>query len=573
MKIDFTTVRWKNFLSTGSGGVEFRLDQAPITLIVGMNGSGKSTILDAICFSLFGRAFRNINKPQLVNSINGSDCLVEIEFKIGSDKYLVMRGMKPNIFEIEKNGKKIDQNSDNRDYQKILEQQILKLNYKTFTQLVILGSASFIPFMKLPAQTRREVSEDILDVRIFSIMNTLLKDHAAATKDSLTVIDSDIRLAKEKVEAQQRLLTALTDSKNEKIQSIQDKITANLAEAEEAEKESNGYIHKISKLNTKIAHESNVTKRLADLRQYRVRLKHQLSTASKTLAVFDENDSCPTCQQDIGKSHRTKCVKKIKDEIAGYEKKIESIDAEMSELEGQLDEISTIQKEINSINLKISNANHRTSLLNKMNKKLSSEIDEIKANTQNINDEKQKVKDLAMGALAKLEQKNNLTEERALQDVAGILLKDTGIKTAIIKEYLPVMNRLINQYLKAMDFYVSFELDEAFNETIKSRNRDEFSYASFSEGEKMRIDLAILFTWRQIAKMKNSVNTNLLLMDEVFDGSLDSVGIEYFLGLLDVLKENTNLFIITHKGDQLFDKFSNVVKFEKKNDFSVVTGA
>lgn len=574
MKIDFTQIRWKNFLATGNGGVEFQLNKSPITLIVGNNGSGKSTILDAICFALFGKAFRNINKNQLINSINDKDCLVEIEFKIGFDEYLVSRGMKPAIFEISKNGQKIDQASDNRDFQKILEQQILKLNFKTFKQLVILGSASFVPFMKLPAQIRREISEDILDVSIFSVMNELLKTHATATKDALIAIDTDIKIAKGKVDAQQRILNNLVESKNERIKIIEVKIDNLREELSDAEKEVDAYIHQVDDLNSQITHEPQVSKRVEELKNYRVKLKHQKDTANRNLQFFDSNSSCPTCMQDISKTYSKKYIKQTQEEIDGFEKKITKIDNERDDLNKQLDDIQSIQNEVHALNMRISSANNRISLLNKMNKKHLDEIEEIELNVQNIEDEKQKVKDLAVGALAKIERKNELTQQRGLQDVAGILLKDTGIKTAIIKKYLPVMNKLINKYLKAMDFYVSFELDEAFQEKIKSRNRDEFSYESFSEGEKMRIDLSILFTWRQIAKMKNSVNTNLLMLDEIFDGSLDSIGIDYFLSLLEALKENTNLFIITHKGDQLFDKFPNdIVRFEKKNDFSVVVGA
>lgn len=571
--IVFKSVEWSNFLSTGNSPNKILLNKSPTTLIIGKNGEGKSTILDALCFSLFGKPFRNINKNQLINSINGKRCLVTIEFSISGREYKIVRGIKPNIFEIWLNGEMINQDAASRDYQKVLEQQILKLNYKTFTQVVILGSASFVPFMQLSSLQRREVIEDILDIRIFSTMNQLLKDKANETKDAISRIEAEITTAKSKVESQQILIDTISKAKSENIKNIESKIDVNRLQISTEETSINTILSEIKVLNEKTVDQDQVENDLEKAKDLRSKLTSKVEDCSHTKGFFEKNDSCPSCSQHINESHKTKMVEGLQQELDKHTQKVDALEQVLQRLAGKLQDISTITKQISQKTILLSTHNSAVSILNRQISELSAELENYKADTGNVDDEKHKLKDLAKEAMAKINEKTQLQEHRNLEEVASILLKDTGIKTAIIREYLPAMNKLINKYLQAMDAYIHFELDEAFNEIVKSRHRDDFTYASFSEGEKMRIDLSILFTWRQIAKMKNSVNTNLLLLDEIFDSSLDTAGTDYFLNLMNTFGENTNIFVISHKGDQLFDKFRSVVKFEKRNDFSVIATA
>lgn len=567
--IVFKSISWMNFLSTGNAPNTVLLDKSPTTLIIGRNGEGKSTILDALCFALFGKPFRNVNKGQLVNSINNKNCLVEIKFSIGSNEYRVRRGIKPNIFEIFLNDQLMNQDSANRDYQKILEQQILRLNYKTFTQVVILGSASFVPFMQLPSSQRREVIEDILDIRIFSTMNTLLKERIQQTKEELIRVESAIQLSKTAVESQQKIIQSLLSSKQEQIDGIRNRIRDNELDIE----------RNSTKVSELVAEVGELTARISDFKQLKVDIgkcdivhKKRLSKSNElteTINFFNENAVCPSCEQGIPHDHKETIVSKLAEEREVLDKERWTLETALEKMYSRLEEIETISNNITELNTEIATLNTSNATLIKQNEKLNTDIESTKSDTGNINEEKRKLKELATTAIAHVDQKTKIAEERNMQDIAALLLKDTGIKTAIIREYLPAMNKLINMYLAAMDFYVHFELDEGFNEVIKSRFRDEFTYASFSEGEKMRIDLAILFTWRQIAKMKNSVNTNLLILDEIFDSSLDNAGTDYFLAVMSQF-EKTNVFVISHKGDVLFDKFRSVIKFEKKNDFSVI---
>ena len=567
--IVFKSIAWMNFLSTGNSPNTVFLDKSPTTLIIGRNGEGKSTILDALCFALFGKPFRNINKPQLVNSINGKNCLVEVQFSIGSNDYRIRRGIKPNIFEIYLNDGLMNQDSANRDYQKILEQQILRLNYKTFTQVVILGSASFVPFMQLPSNQRREVIEDILDIRIFSTMNTLLKDRIQQTKEELIRVESAIQLSKTAVESQQKIIQSLLHSKQEQIDAIRKRITDN-----EQDIEANS--RRVSELLLQVG---ELTSRIADHKQLKVDIhkcdsvhKKRISKSidmKETIDFFNNNEVCPSCEQGIPHEHKNSIVQKLTEERNALDEERATLEVALEKMYTRLEEIETINTNITELNTEIATLNTSNATLAQQNAKLNSDVDTTKSDTSNISEEKRKLKELASEAIQHVERKTTINEDRALQEIASTLLKDTGIKTAIIREYLPAMNKLINKYLAAMDFYVHFELDESFNESIKSRFRDEFTYASFSEGEKMRIDLAILFTWRQIAKMKNSVNTNLLILDEIFDSSLDNSGTDYFLTVMNQF-EKSNVFVISHKGDQLFDKFRSVIKFEKRNDFSVI---
>ena len=568
--IVFKSVSWKNFLSTGNSPNKVLLNKSQTTLIIGKNGEGKSTILDALCFSLFGKPFRNVNKGQLVNSINGKGCLVEVEFDINGKEYKIIRGIKPNVFEIWCENEMINQDAASRDYQKILEQQILRLNYKTFTQVVILGSASFVPFMQLSSSQRREVIEDILDIRIFSTMNTLLKEKAQETKDAITRTENDIRSAKDKVENQQTIIKTITEAKTTAIESIISKISINNAEILQTEGEIELILSEIDTLKASINDKDNVTEDIEKAKSFKSKLLQKIETCEHHSEFFSEHDVCPSCNQDIAEEYKASIVKDLNEKMLDNNNKIDELETVLTNLNENLSKINEVVGQITDKNIELSTRNSTVTLLNKQIKQLEAETQRVKSDTTNIDEEKSKLKELAQEALNQIASKNSLLENRGIQEVANVLLKDTGIKTAIIREYLPAMNKLINKYLNAMDTYIHFELDEAFNEKIKSRFRDEFTYASFSEGEKMRIDLAILFTWRQIAKMKNSVNTNLLLLDEIFDSSLDTAGTDYFLTLMNTLGDQSNIFVISHKGDQLFDKFRSVIKFEKRNDFSVI---
>ena len=568
--IVFKSVSWKNFLSTGNSSNKVLLNKSQTTLIIGKNGEGKSTILDALCFSLFGKPFRSINKGQLVNSINGKGCLVEIELSIGTKDYKIVRGIKPNIFEIWCDGIMLNQDAASRDYQKVLEQQILRLNYKTFTQVVILGSASFVPFMQLTPLQRREVIEDILDIRIFSTMNSLLKEKAQETKDAISRTESDIKSAKDKVENQQAIIKTITEAKSSAIESIVSKISANNDEILSVEGEIESIVSEINTLQTSINDKENVSEDIDKAKSIRSKLLQKIETCEHNTEFFSEHDVCPSCSQDIPEEYKEGIIKDLNSKLLDNNTKIGELETILTNLQSKLSQINEVVGQITTKNIELSTRNSTVTLLNKQIKELEAETQRVKSDTTNLDEEKGKLKDLATNALEKINNKNSLMDQRNLEEVASVLLKDTGIKTAIIREYLPAMNKLINKYLQAMDAYIHFELDESFNESVKSRYRDDFTYASFSEGEKMRIDLAILFTWRQIAKMKNSVNTNLLLLDEIFDSSLDTAGTDYFLNLMNQFGDNTNIFVISHKGDQLFDKFRSVVKFEKRNDFSVI---
>ena len=567
--IVFKSVSWQNFLSTGNSPNTVLLDRSPTTLIVGRNGEGKSTILDALCFGLFGKPFRDINKGQLVNSINQKNCLVEIKFSIGAVDYQVRRGIKPNLFEIIQNGTLLNQDSASRDYQKILEQQILHLNYKTFTQVVILGSASFVPFMQLPSNQRREVIEDILDIRIFSTMNGILKEKMVITKEAINRIESAITVCKNSVGSQQKIIENLLVSKQEQVASIKNRIADNDAEIETNSAKIQELVTEITALSDSIADKKEV---VANIKSGEILHRKKLNKKQETqdtIEFFNVNNNCPSCEQSIPHTHKETILEKLTKEHSLTEQEAALLNDALTRLNTRLEEIEDINTKITELNIEVASLNTSITTLNSQNKKMQTEMETTQQDTGNIDEEKRKLKELAAEAMTKIDEKTALLDERGLQDIASVLLKDSGIKTAIIREYLPAMNKLINKYLTAMDFYVHFELDEGFNEKIKSRYRDEFTYASFSEGEKMRIDLAILFTWRQIAKMKNSVNTNLLILDEIFDSSLDNAGTDYFLSVMNQF-EKSNVFVISHKGDQLFDKFRSVIRFEKKNDFSVI---
>ena len=555
-------------LSTGNQFTEIKLDRSPSTLIVGENGGGKSTMLDALCFALFNKPFRNINKPQLINSINKKNLLVEIEFQTGRKSYKIVRGIKPNVFEIYADGELINQDAAARDYQKYLEESILKMNYKSFTQIVILGSASFTPFMQLPAFTRREIIEDILDIQIFTTMNSVLKDKLIEIKDKLTAADSRLEILKQKATLQKEYVDTLETNKEKRSDEIQSRI-------DEGERQIETLTNLTKDLEVEKVSVEETQKSLGDLatkqkklESFKTKFSTQLRDLKKEISFYNETDECPTCQQGIAHDHKETIVSSRQEKIEELSSGMDKLQEEFTKLEELIAENEVLSEQISGLNSEIITHNNEVIVQQRLIQALNLELNDITTKTADIDGEKDKLKAFAKDVLAQNSEKANLNEEKHYMDAVSTLLKDTGIKTKIIRQYLPVINKLVNKYLTAMDFFVQFNLDEKFDETIKSRHRDDFSYASFSEGEKQRIDLALLFTWRTIAKMKNSVATNLLILDEVFDSSLDNNGTDYVMALLDTLGEETNTFVISHKGDQLFDKFRSLIKFEKKNNYS-----
>lgn len=565
-------IKYRNFLSTGNVFNEVDLNSHSSTLITGKNGEGKSTILDALTFVLFGKPFRNINKPQLINSINQKNMLVEIEFQVAGKNYLVKRGMKPGIFQIICEGKLLNEEADTRDYQKILEQQILKLNYKSFTQVVILGSATFVPFMQLPAQRRREIIEDILDIKVFSNMNVLLKEKMNILKDNISNIENDIKTQKIKIDSQKKLIEVLETSKKTVTDSITQKISENNELIKKSQDIISDYEDQIRVLIESKTKYSNVVYAIQQADTMSVKFKTVLSSRKKDIEFFNTNDTCPKCSQVINEEFKTKIVNDIQDKIEDQQNKIDELSVIYEKLNKQLNKLNEIDKKIGECNSAISTQNHTISLLNNTNLSLNKELDSSKSNNHDIELETQKLEEYNENSIKLMDDKVKLFETKQLYDVAFNLLKDTGIKTAIIREYLPVINKLINKYLAVMDFYAKFELDETFQEVIKSRNRDVFSYNSFSEGEKRKIDISILLTWRQIAKMKNSANTNLLIMDEVMDGNLDTVSLELLCSILsDITKQaNTNVFIISHRENAGSEMFDSTIKAKKVNEFTIL---
>ena len=562
--IEFKNVRWKNFLSTGNNYTEIQLDRNNTTLIIGENGAGKSTILDALCFGLFGKPFRNINKSQLLNSINNSGALVEVEFKIGSKNIKVVRGIKPNTFEIYINGKMYNQDAKARDYQKYLEQQILKLNYRSFTQVVILGSSTFIPFMQLKARQRREVVEDILDIQIFSLMNMLLKQELKSISDDQRENDYNYDLTEEKVNLKQEYIENIKDNRDKLIQEKNDLLQGN----EEEVHKKNASITMLNGSNeellSEIQDQSKVNKNQEKLKTIRTTLTEKKNSNSKMVKFFQENDDCPTCEQPLNNADEMIKVKQA--EVNKFTNALDELKEAINKTESRQKEISSIVDKIRENEVTVAKENSSIVQLEKFNSTLLSEIAQLESGDVGKEDLKE-LKKLRSHLKVLNTQKSKLREDQTYAEAARNMLMDTGIKTKIIKQYLPIMNKLINTYLTSMEFYVNFTLDENFTETIKSRYRDEFTYASFSEGEKMRIDLALLFTWRAVAKMKNSTNTNLLILDEIFDSSLDGAGTDEFLKILNTLG-NENVFVISHKQDMLVDKFKSTIKFDKVKNFS-----
>jgi len=554
--IQFKNIRWKNFLSTGNAWTEIDFERSPSTLIIGENGTGKSTLLDALTFSLFNKPFRNVSKPQLINTINGKNLKTEINFQIGSKNYCIKRGLQPRIFEIEVNGEKLDKNANIRDFQKYLEENILKLNYKSFTQIVMLGSASFTPFMQLHLGARREIIEDILDISIFTSMNSVLKTKLAQLENEKRILEGEIEVAKQKATIQEQYIQTLEDDKSSKVTEIKNSIK----EADEQIEKATNAAGIITKEKETLG---DVEEKKRQLESFRTKFEGQIQKHRRDLDFFHNTDECPTCQQGIEHDHKELMTQRDEDKISELESALQELDTQYSEIE------ILVNKKI-ELNEKILEFNNEAITQQRIIQRLQLELSDTETKTGNITDEKDKLKKLAKNTLNKVTDKTTLSEDEHYYEVAKSMLQDTGIKTKIIKAYLPIINKLVNKYLQAMDFFVQFDLDETFKETIKSRHRDKFSYASFSEGEKQRIDLALVFTWRTIAKMKNSASTNILLLDEVFDSSLDVNGTDYVMELLNTIGEDTNVFVISHKGDQLFDKFRSVVRFVKRQNYSVL---
>jgi len=566
--ITFKYVRWKNFLSTGNQFTEIQLDRSPTTLIIGENGAGKSTILDALCFGLFNKPFRNISKNQLINSVNGSGAIVEVEFEIGTKSVRVMRGIKPNKFEVYIDGQMINQDANARDYQKHLEQQIMGLNYRSFTQVVILGSSTFVPFMQLPTKARREVVEDILDIKIFSLMNFLLKNKSKELNEETRNVEYQYDLTKEKASLQEKFIKEVINNKSEIIAENHQKIFDNNFTI--SGRQEDIWAHELDKSNLSYDAEEKVRieTKLKKLTQTEAALKNRRGEHDRQIEFFKNNDECPTCEQSITESTKQTKIKSSTDKIREIEDGIGNLQGMEREESNRLDTILADLESIRKHDVEIAKIRTTIVELEKFNVRLTKDIETYESGSVS-DDDKEKLAKLKGQIELIEEQKSKLTEDKFYIDVARNLLQDTGIKTKIIKQYLPIMNKLVNTYLSSMDFFVNFNIDENFQETIKSRFRDEFSYASFSEGEKMRIDLALLFTWRAIAKMKNSTNTNLLILDEIFDSSLDGTGTDDFLKILNTFSDQ-NVFVISHKQDMLFDKFRSIVQFKKEKNFSKV---
>ena len=565
--IIFKKARWKNFLSTGNTFTEIELDRNNTSLIIGENGAGKSTILDAMCFGLFGKAWRGISLPVLVNSVNCSGTIVEIEFKIGSKDFLVRRGIKPNVFEIYVDGKMYNQDANVRDYQKHLEQQILKLNYRSFTQVVILGSSTFIPFMQLKSRHRREVVEEILDIQIFSLMNMILKQELKTLSTDIREIDYAKSLAEEKIALQEEYISQLKKNKDKIVKEKVELLSGNEEEIFMRQGESDLLKEENDKAVKSIVDKSKLNKKLTKLYDIKSTLVEKHKSHATMVGFFESNDDCPTCEQHIDEIFKETMIEKRQGDADKLMKGLKDLEDEIVYTGDRLEEITDIAVKIREKEVHIAKNKSSIEQLEKFNANLVKEMNELAEEGGITKKDRDKLKELKSDLKGIDVERSKLLEEQVYSETTRSMLQDTGIKTKIIKQYLPIMNRLINTYLTSMEFYVNFTLNENFEETIKSRFRDEFTYSSFSEGEKMRIDLALLFTWRAVAKMKNSTNTNLLILDEIFDSSLDGTGTDEFLKILNTL-EGENVFVISHKGDVLVDKFDSTIKFEKIKNFS-----
>lgn len=567
--ITFKVVRWKNFLSTGDKFTEIQLDRNDSTLIIGTNGAGKSTLLDALSFALFGKPFRNILKPQLLNSVNNKNCVVEIEFTVGSAEFKIIRGIKPNIFEIYQNNVLINQEANSRDYQAFLEQNVLKLNHKSFHQIVVIGSAAFTPFMQLPAGQRRSIIEELLDIQVFSRMNQILKEKIARTKEAINDANNQLEIIAEKVRLQNKYITDVEslakDQVRDKQQTIVDNQTAVALFKSKNEILSKQLIELVAKQKSLKTVETKKNK----LNVFGDKFDNSIKSLQENRAFFIDSTACPTCSQEISEATREKHISQCDTKINEITETINKLQDELSQVEIQENTLMTEIEVFQNTQMDIVANNSSIAALQTQINKLESEILKIEGTEGDIGGAMADLQAIYIVKERIAELKITHVDQQNYNFIASEMLKDTGIKTKIVKQYLPVINKLVNQYLQILDFFVLFNLDESFNETIKSRYRDEFTYASFSEGEKQRIDLSLLFTWRQIAKMKNSANTNLLILDETFDSSLDTDGIDNLMKILDTVQD-TNVFVISHKGDVLDSKFRNKIEFIKERNFSRV---
>jgi DNA repair exonuclease SbcCD ATPase subunit len=567
--IIFKTIKWKNFLSTGNQWTSIDFESNNTNLIIGTNGSGKSTLLDALTFVLFNKPFRKINKPQLVNSTNERDCLVEITFQLNGKEYLIRRGIKPNIFDIEVDGSLLHKEADDRSNQKILEESILKVNYKSFTQIVILGSSTFVPFMQLTTANRREVIEDLLDIRIFSVMNNLLKEKMRIYKEQVKSLELKKENIKEKEKMQRDFMEELENRGNENIESNKSKIEKLLTEVDtymidnaKVEEDIRGYTKEMEEV-------AGAREKLSKLNNLKGKISNKVSNITKEHKFFTENAVCPTCRQDIEEEFRLNRISDAQDTAKELKKGFDELESTIKFEQERERQFNSLTKEITNLTHGISQNNTRINLNQRQIRDLEHEIQTITSNLQNRNSEHEKLEQFRETLSKTIEDLSEKRQEIVYHDFAYSLLRDDGVKTKIIKKYLPFINQQVNRYLQMMDFYINFKLDGEFNETIESPIHEHFSYSSFSEGEKMRIDLALLFTWREVARVKNSVNTNLLIMDEVFDSSLDGFGTDEFLKIIRYVIKNANIFVISHK-ESLLDKFDSVIKFDKQKGFSTM---